>query len=106
MLKLSLVVAAALLGTAAIAQDANAPSAMPSDSSATTPAATDAAATPSPDAGMTQGAGTTSATPDMSAPTSSTTTADASAVATRSYPRCSRTVTDSCIQGGARKRNR
>ena len=97
MLRLSIVVAATLLGTAAIAQDASS-TAMPSDSSTSTPAAADSAApgtatdspassAQSPDAAMTQGTA-------------------AGAGATKDYPRCSRTVTDSCIQGGARSRRR
>jgi hypothetical protein len=107
MLKFSIAVAAALLGTAAIAQDANMGSGASTAPAATAPATSDSATsatTPSSDANMTQGSGTVSSTPDMS-PTATTSDATpATPGATKDYPRCSRTVTDSCIQGGHRSR--
>lgn len=74
-MKASLVMIAALIGTAAVAQttpDANAP--------ATTPSATSSDASAAP------------ATADAGA---------AGAVDTSNYPTCSRTVTDKCVQRGA-----
>ena len=107
MLKLSIVVAAALLGTAAIAQDANMGSGASAEPAAAAPATPDSAtsaATPSSDANMTQGSGTVSTTPDMSPAATTGDATPATPAATRDYPRCSKTVTDSCIQGGHRAR--
>jgi hypothetical protein len=110
MLKLSIVVAAALLGTAAIAQDANTGSGASTEPAASTPAApggaTTTTAAPSSDASMTQGSGSVSTTPDMSPAATTSDATPATPGATKNYPRCSKTVTDSCIQGGHRSRRR
>jgi len=107
MLKLSIAVAAALLGTAAIAQDANMGSGASTEPAASTPAAAAGATTtaaPSSDASMTQGSGSVSTTPDMSPAATTSDATPATPGATKNYPRCSKTVTDSCIQGGHRSR--
>ena len=89
-MKATLLIAAALLGTAAVAQttpDANAPASTPA--AASTDAATAPATTPS-------------TAPAMS-DTSSGMASNAQAVPTdtSNYPVCSRTVTDKCVQRGA-----
>jgi hypothetical protein len=55
---------------------------------------------------MTQGSGTVSTTPDMSPSATTGESMGAATGATKDYPRCSRTVTDSCVQGSHRSRRR
>jgi hypothetical protein len=78
-MKATLLIAAALLGTAAVAQ--------------TTPAGTD-------DANTMPAAGLPSTAPAMS-DGSTATNAQAVTADTSNYPACSRTVTDKCVQRGA-----
>ena len=85
-MKASLLMIAALMGTAAVAQttpDAAAPA--PAATDATAPVTTDASAAPAPAA--------MPATTDAGAATA--------AADTSNYPVCSRTVTDKCVQRGA-----
>jgi hypothetical protein len=92
-MKATLLIAAALLGTAAVAQTTPA---------TTNPAGTDANTLPA--TGLPADNNTPSIAPAMSSDTSSGMATNAQAVPptdTSNYPVCSRTVRDKCIQRGA-----
>lgn len=115
-MKIILFASALALSTAAIAQDATAPATPPAD--ATAPAATPDASMP-PAAPATPDATAPAAAPDASAPaaapdaSAAPMTGDssgnmagaqqaASSVDDSSLPKCSKTVTDKCVQSGGK----
>jgi len=102
MMKAPLLIAAALIGTAGIAQtQTTTPDASATTSTTTTDAA--AAATPAPTDTApvaTSSAGSPASVPPGTTDMSASGTAMASAD-TSNYPPCSRTVTDKCVQRGA-----
>jgi|UPI0003B5DAD3 hypothetical protein len=104
-MKIILFASALALSTAAIAQDATAPATPPAD--ATAPAAAPDASMP-PAAPATPDATAPAAAPDASAaPMAGDSSGNmagaqqaASSVDDSSLPKCSKTVTDKCVQGG------
>ena len=111
-----MIFASLALGTMAFAQDAapggSAPtpatppmsSAPSSDTAAPTDAGTPAPAPAAPDASAPAATDASAPTPPSDSSTAAAPSAGASATDTSNYPRCSRGVTDKCVQGGTAKK--